>query len=119
MELVGIGAGRAGRPVRGGGVFIGGTRDGGRTIVTRQETDEVHSDAGIVPNSIATARRKSNNFLALRSRKAGQIEAILTASHIEGEPIKASPRPASSSRSQSVLTLAGYVPSSDTERCCR
>lgn len=46
-ELIGIGAGRAGRPVRGGGVFVGGTPGGGRTSVTRLETDEVHSHGGI------------------------------------------------------------------------
>ena len=50
-ELVGIGAGRAGRPVRGGGVFVGGTPGGGRTSATRVETDEVHSHGGIAPGT--------------------------------------------------------------------
>lgn len=50
-ELTGIGAGRAGHPVRGGGIFVAGTPGGGRTTVTRLETAEVHSDGGIAPGT--------------------------------------------------------------------
>lgn len=50
-ELVGIGVGRPARPVRGSGVFVGGTPGGGRTIASRIETDEVHSDGRIAPGT--------------------------------------------------------------------
>ena len=47
-DLVGLSAGRSGAPVLGGGVFVGGTPDGGQTIVSRLETGEIHSNGGIV-----------------------------------------------------------------------
>lgn len=50
-ELLGIGAGKPGRPVRGSGIFVAGTPDGGRTIVSRLETSEVHSDGRIAPGT--------------------------------------------------------------------
>ena len=46
-DLTGISAGRPGAPVRGGGVFVGGTLGGGRTVVRRLETGHIHSDGGI------------------------------------------------------------------------
>ncbi|WP_428395778.1 hypothetical protein [Lichenicoccus sp.] len=46
-DLHGVGVGRPGQPVRGGGIFVGGTPGGGRTLVTRLVTDEVHSHGGI------------------------------------------------------------------------
>ncbi|MBW4025366.1 MAG: hypothetical protein HIU92_19935, partial [Proteobacteria bacterium] len=45
-DLLGIAAGRAGAPVRGGGVFVGG-----QMRVSRLETAEIHSDGGIVPGT--------------------------------------------------------------------
>jgi hypothetical protein len=50
-DLTAISAGRAGAPVRGSGVFVGGTPGGGRTMVRRLETGEVHSDGGIAPGT--------------------------------------------------------------------
>ena len=46
-DLVGIGAGRAGAPARGSGVFVSGTDGGGRVEATRLHTGAVHSDGGI------------------------------------------------------------------------
>lgn len=51
-ELVGISAGRVGRPVRGGGVFVAGAGEtGGRLMVSMLETGEIHSDGGIPPDT--------------------------------------------------------------------
>jgi len=48
-NLLGLSAGRAGAPVRGSGIFVGGAGDtGGRLIVRSLETGAVHSDGGIV-----------------------------------------------------------------------
>ncbi len=47
-DLTALSIGRAGLPVRGGGVFVAGAGDtGGRLLVSRLETGEVHSDGGI------------------------------------------------------------------------
>ena len=47
-ELTGLTAGRAGAPVRGSGIFVGGAGDtGGRLVVSRLETGAVYSDGGI------------------------------------------------------------------------
>ena len=47
-ELTGLSIGRTGAPVRGGGVFVAGAGEaGGRLLVGRLETGEVHSDGGI------------------------------------------------------------------------
>jgi hypothetical protein len=47
-DLVGLGVGRPGAPVRGGGVFVSGGGDtGGRLSVRRLETAAVYSDGGI------------------------------------------------------------------------
>jgi hypothetical protein len=51
-DLVGISASRSGAPVRGSGVFVGGSGDtGGRLYLRRLETDAVHSDGGIEPGT--------------------------------------------------------------------
>lgn len=50
-DLTGIVAGRAGAPVRGSGIFVGGTPAGGRTLVRRLETGEVYSHGGIAPGT--------------------------------------------------------------------
>lgn len=51
-DLVGLTAGRAGDPVRGGGIFVSGAGDaGGRLIVRRLETGAVYSDGGIAPGT--------------------------------------------------------------------
>lgn len=52
-ELLGVGAGSAGRPVRGSGVFVGGhgdwagAPDGGTVRVGTLRTGEIHADGGI------------------------------------------------------------------------
>jgi hypothetical protein len=50
-DLLAISAGRAGAPVQGGGVFVGGTPGGGRTVVRRLETGELHTHGGIAPGT--------------------------------------------------------------------
>lgn len=51
-DLTGLSAGRAGAPVRGSGIFVSGAGDvGGRLVVRRLETLEVHSDGGIAPGT--------------------------------------------------------------------
>ena len=51
-DLVGLTLGRAGAPVRGSGVFVGGAGDvGGRMLVRRLETGAVFSDGGIAPGT--------------------------------------------------------------------
>jgi len=50
-DPTGISAGRSGAPVLGSGVFVAGTPGGGRMIVRRLETGEVHNDGGIAPGT--------------------------------------------------------------------
>jgi hypothetical protein len=51
-DLVGISAGRSGAPVRGSGVFVGGSGGtGGRLNLRRLETGAVYSDGGIAPGT--------------------------------------------------------------------
>lgn len=50
-ELRGIAAGRAGLPVKGTGILVGGTLDGGAMTLSLLETGEVHSDGGIAPGT--------------------------------------------------------------------
>ncbi len=51
-DLTGLSAGRAGAPVRGSGIFVGGAGDtGGRLIARRLETGAVFSDGGIEPGT--------------------------------------------------------------------
>ena len=51
-DLLGLSAGLAGAPVRGSGIFVGGTdHGGGRLLVSRLETGPVFSDGGIAPGT--------------------------------------------------------------------
>lgn len=51
-DLTGLSAGRPGAPVRGSGIFVSGAGDsGGRLVVSRLETGEIHSDGGIAPGT--------------------------------------------------------------------
>jgi hypothetical protein len=51
-DLVGISAGRSGAPVRGTGIFVGGSSStGGRLDVRRLETGAIYSDGGIAPGT--------------------------------------------------------------------
>jgi hypothetical protein len=51
-DLVGISVGRSGAPVRGSGVFVGGSGGtGGRLNLRRLETGAIYSDGGITPGT--------------------------------------------------------------------
>ncbi len=50
-ELRGIAVGRAGSPVHGTGILVGGTLGGGSVVVNLLETGEVYSDGGIAPGT--------------------------------------------------------------------
>jgi hypothetical protein len=51
-DLTGISAGKAGKPVRGSGVFVSGAGEtDGRLIAARLETGAVYSDGGIAPGT--------------------------------------------------------------------
>ncbi len=50
-NLTAISAGRPGAPVRGGGIFVGGTPGGGSLWIAQLETGEIHSDGGIPPGT--------------------------------------------------------------------
>ena len=50
-DLTGISAGTPEAPVRGSGIFVGGTPGGGQIFVRRLATGEVHSDGGISPGT--------------------------------------------------------------------
>ena len=69
-DLTGIAVGRAGAPVRGSGVFVGGTPGGGRTLVRRLETGEVHSHGGIAPG---TADRISGGVFVVSGATVDEV----------------------------------------------
>ncbi|MBW8482516.1 hypothetical protein [Actinomadura parmotrematis] len=50
-DLSRITAGAPHAPVRGSGVFVSGTRDGGRVEAVRLRTGEIHSDGGLAPGT--------------------------------------------------------------------
>ncbi len=50
-NLTAISAGLEGAPVRGGGIFVAGTPDGGSLMIRRLETGEIHSHGGIPPGT--------------------------------------------------------------------
>jgi hypothetical protein len=50
-DLTGLSAGRAGAPVRGSGIFVGGGHGAGRVDVSRLVTGAVFSDGGIAPGT--------------------------------------------------------------------
>lgn len=72
-ELRGIAAGRAGLPVRGSGILIGGTLEGGRMDVSLLETGEIHSDGGIAPG---TSDRISGGVFVLQGTSVGEIRNL-------------------------------------------
>ena len=70
-DLTALSIGRAGSPVRGGGVFLAGAGNaGGRLVVSRLETGEVHSDGGIPPG---TPDRISGGVFTVSSAVVGQV----------------------------------------------
>ena len=70
-DLTGLSIGRAGAPVLGGGVFVAGAGEaGGRLLVSRLETGEVHSDGGIPPG---TADRISGGVFTVSGAVVDQV----------------------------------------------
>ena len=70
-DLTGLTVGLAGAPVHGGGVFVAGAGDaGGRLLITRLETGEVHSDGGIPPG---TANRISGGVFTVSGAVVDQV----------------------------------------------
>ena len=72
-ELRGIAAGRAGLPVRGTGILVGGTAGGGRMIISLLETGEVHSDGGIAPG---TADRIGGGVFVLQGAEIDEVRNL-------------------------------------------
>lgn len=71
--LRGIAAGRAGTPVRGSGILVGGTLGGGGMILSLLETGEIHSDGGIAPG---TPDRISGGVFVLQGTGVGEIRNL-------------------------------------------
>lgn len=71
--LRGIAAGRAGTPVRGSGILVGGTLGGGGMIVSLLETGEIHSDGGIAPG---TPDRISGGVFVLQGTGVDEIHNL-------------------------------------------
>ena len=72
-RLRGIAAGRAGLPVRGSGILLGGTFDGGGVSVSLLETGEIHSDCGIAPG---TPDRISGGVFVLQGTDVDEIRNL-------------------------------------------
>ena len=72
-ELRAIAAGRAGRPVRGSGVLVGGTRDGGTVSIGVLETGDVLSDGGIAPG---TADRIAGGVFILQGTTIDEVRNL-------------------------------------------
>ena len=72
-ELRGIAAGRAGQPVRGSGILVGGTLGGGGMTVSLLETGEIHSDGGIAQG---TPDRISGGVFILQTTDVNEIHNL-------------------------------------------
>ena len=72
-ELRGIAVGRAGLPVRGAGILVGGTTGGGRMVVSLLETGEVCSDGGIAPG---TADRIAGGVFILQGAEIDEVRNL-------------------------------------------
>ena len=72
-ELRGIAAGRAGLPVRGSGILVGGTLEGGGMSVSILETGEIHSDGGIAPG---TPDRISGGVFILQGTDVDEVRNL-------------------------------------------
>ncbi len=72
-ELRGIRAGRAGLPVLGSGILIGGTVGGGGMSVSLLETGEIHSDGGIAPG---TPDRISGGVFVLQGTDVDEVRNL-------------------------------------------
>ena len=72
-DLRGIAVGRAGLPVRGAGILVGGTAGGGRVVVSLLETGEVYSDGGIAPG---TAGRIAGGVFILQGAEIDEVRNL-------------------------------------------
>lgn len=72
-ELRGITVGRAGLPVRGSGILVGGTLEGGGVSVSILETGEIHSDGGIAPG---TPDRISGGVFVLQGTDVDEVRNL-------------------------------------------
>ena len=72
-ELRGIAAGRAGLPIRGSGILIGGTLEGGGMSVSILETGEIHSDGGI---GAGTPDRISGGVFVLQGTDVDEVRNL-------------------------------------------
>ena len=72
-ELRGIAAGRAGLPVRGSGVLVGGTQGGGPVSMSLLETGEIFSDGGISPG---TADRIAGGVFVLQGTDIDEVRNL-------------------------------------------
>jgi len=75
-DLSGLTAGQRGLPVRGSGIFVGGTPRGGRLLVRTLETNEIHADGGIsegTPDRISGGVFVVHGAWVDRVRNAGAV----------------------------------------------
>ncbi len=72
-ELRGILAGRAELPVRGSGVLVGGTHEGGPVSISLLETGEIFSDGGISPG---TADRIAGGVFVLQGTGIDEVRNL-------------------------------------------
>ena len=72
-DLLNLSAGRAGAPVRGSGIFVAGTPDGGRLLVSRLHTGAVWSDGGIAPG---TADRIARGVFTVSGARVGFVHCL-------------------------------------------
>lgn len=71
-NLIGLSAGRAGAPVRGGGIFVSGAANaGGKLLVRRLETGPIYSDGGI---SAGTPDRISGGVFVVYGAYVDSVE---------------------------------------------
>ena len=68
--LLDLSAGRAGAPVQGSGIFVAGTPNGGRLLVSCLQTGAVWSDGGITPG---TADRISGGVFTVSGARVGLV----------------------------------------------
>ena len=72
-DLRGISAGRAGLPVHGTGILVGGTAGGGRMVISVLETGAVYSNGGIAPG---TADRISGGVFILQGTEIDVVRNL-------------------------------------------
>ena len=74
-DLRGIAIGRAGAPIHGTGILVGGTPGGGSVVVNLLETGEVFSDGGIAPG---TPDKISGGVFVIQGAEVGEVRNLGT-----------------------------------------